>query len=206
MDASMRGRLLYACTHARAARSLAARRGSLASRGGTHPPTEARGAQVRPQCRGGPASDWQASAVDRRGRYKLADLIERDQDYLMTLESMDNGKPVAKDGQAYGVTTDMYVAPAAAKPQHPGRTPVPAAGPPPVTRAARPATPGRRGPGTWCCSTCATTPAGPTRSAARRSTSTASGFSPTCRPRSSDCVAATTGAHLRHPRPGSPSW
>lgn len=40
-------------------------------------------------------SEWRTMDASHRGRllFKLADLIERDQDYLASLESLDNGKP-----------------------------------------------------------------------------------------------------------------
>jgi aldehyde dehydrogenase (NAD+) len=37
---------------------------------------------------------------------KLADLIERDREYLETLESLDNGKPLGHEGQ-YGTKVDL---------------------------------------------------------------------------------------------------
>ena len=37
---------------------------------------------------------------------KLADLMERDREYLIELEALDNGKPMGKDGQ-YGTTVDV---------------------------------------------------------------------------------------------------
>lgn len=39
---------------------------------------------------------------------KLADLIERDKAYLEELESMDNGKPLGREGQ-YGTAADVYL-------------------------------------------------------------------------------------------------
>ena len=40
-------------------------------------------------------SPWRQMDASQRGHllYRLADLIERDQDYIASLESMDNGKP-----------------------------------------------------------------------------------------------------------------
>jgi len=40
-------------------------------------------------------SEWRSMDASQRGRllYKLADLVERDRDYLFSLESIDNGKP-----------------------------------------------------------------------------------------------------------------
>ncbi|XP_065654114.1 aldehyde dehydrogenase, mitochondrial isoform X2 [Hydra vulgaris] len=40
-------------------------------------------------------SDWRILDASKRGKliYKLADLIERDKDYLASLETLDNGKP-----------------------------------------------------------------------------------------------------------------
>lgn len=40
---------------------------------------------------------------------KLADLIERDATYLEELESLDNGKPLGRNGQ-YGTVTDINLA------------------------------------------------------------------------------------------------
>ena len=40
---------------------------------------------------------------------KLADLIERDRTYLGELEALDNGKPHAADGKAYGTSTDLHL-------------------------------------------------------------------------------------------------
>jgi aldehyde dehydrogenase (NAD+) len=39
---------------------------------------------------------------------KLADLIERDREYLEELEALDNGKPLGREGQ-YGTTADVYL-------------------------------------------------------------------------------------------------
>lgn len=41
-------------------------------------------------------SEWRKLDASERGHllYKLADLIERDQQYLAKLETLDNGKPV----------------------------------------------------------------------------------------------------------------
>jgi aldehyde dehydrogenase (NAD+) len=39
---------------------------------------------------------------------KLADLIERDRDYLVKLESLDNGKPFGLEGQ-YGSAGDVHL-------------------------------------------------------------------------------------------------
>ncbi|OTF81444.1 hypothetical protein BLA29_007728, partial [Euroglyphus maynei] len=40
-------------------------------------------------------SPWRQMDASKRGHllYRLADLIERDQDYIASLESLDNGKP-----------------------------------------------------------------------------------------------------------------
>lgn len=40
---------------------------------------------------------------------KLADLMERDKDYLEELEALDNGKPLGREGQ-YGTTADVFLA------------------------------------------------------------------------------------------------
>jgi len=51
--------------------------------------------------------------MDATGRrdllLKLADLIERDREYLEELEALDNGKPLGREGQ-YGTTADVYLA------------------------------------------------------------------------------------------------
>ena len=41
-------------------------------------------------------SEWRQTDASARGAliYKLADLIERDADYLARLETLDNGKPI----------------------------------------------------------------------------------------------------------------
>jgi len=54
-------------------------------------------------------SKWRSmSGTGRRDlMLKLADLIDRDREMLMELESMDNGKPVAADGSAYGSNVDL---------------------------------------------------------------------------------------------------
>jgi len=46
--------------------------------------------------------------ASERGRLlnKLADLMERDTDYLEELESLDNGKPLGREGQ-YGTKVDV---------------------------------------------------------------------------------------------------
>ena len=53
-------------------------------------------------------SPWRS--MDATGRrdllLKLADLIERDRQYLEVLEALDNGKPVGRQGQ-YGTTVDV---------------------------------------------------------------------------------------------------
>ncbi len=56
-----------------------------------------------------PGNPWrEMNATDRRDlMIKLADLIERDFDYLRDLEALDNGKPAAAQFQAYGSSTDI---------------------------------------------------------------------------------------------------
>jgi acyl-CoA reductase-like NAD-dependent aldehyde dehydrogenase len=55
-------------------------------------------------------SSWRS--MDGTGRrdliLKLADLIERDRDYLVKLESLDNGKPFGLEGQ-YGSAGDVHL-------------------------------------------------------------------------------------------------
>ena len=55
-------------------------------------------------------SPWRS--MDGTGRrdllLKLADLIERDRDYLERLEALDNGKPVGNEGQ-YGTKFDVHL-------------------------------------------------------------------------------------------------
>ena len=50
--------------------------------------------------------------MDGTGRHdlilKLTDLIERDRDYLVKLESLDNGKPLGHEGQ-YGSAGDVHI-------------------------------------------------------------------------------------------------
>lgn len=54
-------------------------------------------------------SPWRS--MDGAGRrdllLQLASLIERDVDYLAELESLDNGKPLGKNGQIYGSMSDL---------------------------------------------------------------------------------------------------
>ena len=56
-------------------------------------------------------SPWRTMDASQRGRllYKLADLIERDQEYLARLETLDNGKPISEslDGDLVA-TVDTY--------------------------------------------------------------------------------------------------
>ena len=51
-------------------------------------------------------------SLDGSGRrdllLKLADLIERDRDYLEELEALDNGKPLGRQGQ-YGTSADVHL-------------------------------------------------------------------------------------------------
>jgi acyl-CoA reductase-like NAD-dependent aldehyde dehydrogenase len=53
-------------------------------------------------------SEWRS--MDASGRrdliLKLAALMERDMDYLVELEALDNGKPMGKEGQ-YGSNIDV---------------------------------------------------------------------------------------------------
>jgi aldehyde dehydrogenase (NAD+) len=53
-------------------------------------------------------SPWRSMAASDRGKliWKLADLIEQHADYLQELESMDNGKPLGRNGQ-YGTKVDV---------------------------------------------------------------------------------------------------
>jgi acyl-CoA reductase-like NAD-dependent aldehyde dehydrogenase len=55
-------------------------------------------------------SPWRT--MDGTGRrdlmLKLADLIERDRDYLENLEALDNGKPLGREGQ-YGTHMDVHL-------------------------------------------------------------------------------------------------
>ena len=55
-------------------------------------------------------SPWRS--MDASGRrdllLKLADLMERDKEYLEELEALDNGKPLGRDGQ-YGTTADVFL-------------------------------------------------------------------------------------------------
>jgi aldehyde dehydrogenase (NAD+) len=53
-------------------------------------------------------SPWRSlNGTDRRDlMLKLSDLIDRDRDYLETLEAMDSGKPLGREGQ-YGASTDV---------------------------------------------------------------------------------------------------
>ena len=53
-------------------------------------------------------SPWRSMAASERGRLlnKLADLLEENADYLEELESLDNGKPLGRNGQ-YGTKVDV---------------------------------------------------------------------------------------------------
>jgi aldehyde dehydrogenase (NAD+) len=55
-------------------------------------------------------SPWRT--MDATGRrdllLKLANLMERDKEYLEELEALDNGKPLGRDGQ-YGTTADVFL-------------------------------------------------------------------------------------------------
>ena len=53
-------------------------------------------------------SEWRGMDASKRRDLllKLADLMERDMDYLIELEALDNGKPMGKEGQ-YGTTVDV---------------------------------------------------------------------------------------------------
>jgi len=55
-------------------------------------------------------SPWRSMDVTARRdlMLKLADLIKRDASYLEELESLDNGKPLGREGQ-YGTTADVYL-------------------------------------------------------------------------------------------------
>jgi len=59
-------------------------------------------------------SPWRTMDASARGRlmYKLADLIERDADYIASLDTLDNGKPLAmaRIDVAFGVNTLRYYA------------------------------------------------------------------------------------------------
>jgi aldehyde dehydrogenase (NAD+) len=56
-------------------------------------------------------SPWRT--MDATGRrdllLKLADLMEKDKEYLEELEALDNGKPLGREGQ-YGTTADVFLA------------------------------------------------------------------------------------------------
>lgn len=56
-------------------------------------------------------SEWREMNASCRGRlmYKLADLIERDRDYLTRLESLDNGKPYSSRAGGYGSDIDLHL-------------------------------------------------------------------------------------------------
>jgi aldehyde dehydrogenase (NAD+) len=58
-----------------------------------------------------PTSEWRTMPGSKRRDLllKLADLVERDAAYLAEIESMDNGKPVAADGKAYGSSVDLHL-------------------------------------------------------------------------------------------------
>lgn len=54
-------------------------------------------------------SEWREMAASGRRELmlKLADLMQRDFQYLQDLEALDNGKPAAGKFQAYGTSTDV---------------------------------------------------------------------------------------------------
>jgi acyl-CoA reductase-like NAD-dependent aldehyde dehydrogenase len=56
-------------------------------------------------------SPWRSMNASERGRLinKFADLMERDAEYLEELESLDNGKPLGREGQ-YGTKVDVSLA------------------------------------------------------------------------------------------------
>jgi len=56
-------------------------------------------------------SPWRSTEASGRRdlMLKLAALIERDQDYFIKLESLDNGKPMAADFSHYGSAIDMHL-------------------------------------------------------------------------------------------------
>jgi aldehyde dehydrogenase (NAD+) len=55
-------------------------------------------------------SPWRSMDANQRRNLmlKLADLIERDRAYLEELESLNNGKPMGRDGQ-YGTAVDLHL-------------------------------------------------------------------------------------------------
>ena len=55
---------------------------------------------------GGPLDGVWGVNIARDLMLKLADLIERDREYLENLESLDNGKPLGHEGQ-YGSSGDL---------------------------------------------------------------------------------------------------
>lgn len=59
-----------------------------------------------------PGSEWRNLSPAKRGvmMLKLADLIEENRDYFVTLETMDNGKPAGRDGKKYGSSVDVQLA------------------------------------------------------------------------------------------------
>jgi len=57
-------------------------------------------------------AEWRTCnpSVRRNKMLKLAELMERDSDYFMALEALDNGKPLAPAGSnIYGTSTDIYL-------------------------------------------------------------------------------------------------
>eukprot|EP00924_Labyrinthula_sp_SR-Ha-C_P006553 snap_masked-scaffold_38-processed-gene-1.47-mRNA-1 protein AED:0.26 eAED:0.26 QI:83/1/1/1/0.5/0.33/3/107/486 len=59
-----------------------------------------------------PSSEWRTMEPKVRGQllFKVADLIEKYRDELVTLETLDNGKPAGRDGLKYGSTMDIQLA------------------------------------------------------------------------------------------------
>jgi len=55
-------------------------------------------------------SKWRKMDASKRGKLllKLADLIERDQDYIATLETLDNGKPLLDSQDDIAATVDLF--------------------------------------------------------------------------------------------------
>ena len=53
-------------------------------------------------------SPWRSMAASERGKFmmKLADLMEKNSEYLEELEALDNGKPLGREGQ-YGTKVDV---------------------------------------------------------------------------------------------------
>eukprot|EP00924_Labyrinthula_sp_SR-Ha-C_P006552 maker-scaffold_38-snap-gene-1.22-mRNA-1 protein AED:0.26 eAED:0.26 QI:81/1/1/1/1/1/2/116/486 len=59
-----------------------------------------------------PGSEWRTMEPKARGLLlnKAADLIEKYRDELVTLETLDNGKPSGRDGKKYGSSVDIQLA------------------------------------------------------------------------------------------------